>query len=243
MTRDERALRANIVAKARWMNAIGLNQGTSGNISARYKDLLLITPSATPYEAMTPESIAAMPLNGEYGAWSGPLKPSTEWRFHFDITKARPDVGAIVHTHSTYATVLAIARKEIPACHYMMAAFGGTTVRCSGYARYGTKELSELALHALEGRNGCLLANHGMIALGSNLDKAMWLAVELETIAKQYYLALALGQPFILSEEQIAETLQGFSTYGLQDASPRARPSRSRPAPARKAPRSRKASR
>ncbi|HEY1862401.1 MAG TPA: class II aldolase/adducin family protein [Roseiarcus sp.] len=222
MTRDERALRANIVAKARWMNAIGLNQGTSGNISARYKDVLLITPSATPYEAMTPDSIAAMPIDGEYGAWSGPLKPSTEWRFHFDITKSRPDVSAIVHTHSTYATVLAIARKEIPACHYMMAAFGGTTIRCADYARYGTKELSDFALQALEGRNGCLLANHGMIALGANLDKAMWLAVELETIAKQYYLSLALGNPVILSDEQIAETAGGFATYGLQDA-PRAK--------------------
>jgi L-fuculose-phosphate aldolase len=217
MTRDERALRASIVAKARWMNAAGLNQGTSGNISARYKDVLLITPSATPYEAMTPETIAAMPLEGEYGSWSGPLKPSTEWRFHFDITRSRPDVGAIVHTHSTYATVLAIARKEIPACHYMMAAFGGTTVRCAGYARYGTKELSDLALEALEGRNGCLLANHGMIALGANLEKAMWLAVELETLARQYYLSLALGQPFILSDDEIAETARGFSTYGLQD--------------------------
>jgi L-fuculose-phosphate aldolase len=217
MTREERALRASIVAKARWMNASGLNQGTSGNISARYKDVLLITPSATPYDSMTPESIAAMPLEGEYGSWSGPLKPSTEWRFHFDITKSRPDVGAIVHTHSTYATVLAIARKEIPACHYMIAAFGGTTVRCAGYARYGTKELSDLALKALEGRNACLLANHGMIALGSSLEKAMWLAVELETIAKQYYLALALGHPFILTDEQIAETARAFTTYGLQD--------------------------
>ena len=216
MTRDERALRAAIVAKARWMNTAGLNQGTSGNISARYKDVLLITPSATPYDAMTLETIAAMPLDGEYGSWSGPLKPSTEWRFHFDITKSRSDVGAIVHTHSTHATVLAIARKEIPACHYMIAAFGGTTVRCAGYARYGTKELSDLALKALEGRNGCLLANHGMIALGANLDKAMWLAVELETIARQYYLSLALGHPFILTDEQIAETARGFSTYGLQ---------------------------
>ena len=222
MTREERALRANIVAKARWMNAAGLNQGTSGNISARYKDVLLITPSATAYDSMTPESIAAMPLDGEYGAWKGPLKPSTEWRFHFDITKSRPDVGAIVHTHSTYATVLAIARKEIPACHYMIAAFGGTDVRCAGYARYGTKELSDFALQALEGRNGCLLANHGMIALGANLDKAMWLAVELETIAKQYYLSLALGNPVILSDEQIAETAQGFASYGLQDP-PRAK--------------------
>jgi L-fuculose-phosphate aldolase len=217
MTRDERALRADIVAKARWMNAAGLNQGTSGNISARYKGVLLITPSATPYDAITPETIAAMPLDGEYGSWSGPLNPSTEWRFHFDIVKSRPDVGAIVHTHSTYATVLAIARKEIPACHYMIAAFGGATIRCAAYARYGTKELSDFALEALEGRNGCLLANHGMLALGANLEKAMWLAVELETIARQYYLSLALGDPFILSDEQIAETARGFATYGLQD--------------------------
>ena len=221
MTRDERALRADIVAKARWMNAAGLNQGTSGNISARYKDVLLITPSATPYDAMTAETIAAMPLGGEYGSWSGPLNPSTEWRFHLDITKSRPDVGAIVHTHSTYATVLAIARKEIPACHYMIAAFGGSTIRCAGYARYGTKQLSDLALKALEGRNGCLLANHGMLALGANLEKAMWHAMELETIARQYYLSLALGEPFILSDEQIAEAARGFATYGLRDA-PRA---------------------
>jgi L-fuculose-phosphate aldolase len=217
MTRDERALRADIVAKARWMNAAGLNQGTSGNISARYKDVLLITPSATPYDKMTPGTIAAMPLDGKYGSWSGSLNPSTEWRFHLDITKSRPDVGAIVHTHSTYATVLAIARREIPACHYMIAAFGGPTIRCAGYARYGTKELSDLALKALEGRNGCLLANHGMIALGANLEKAMWLAVELETIARQYYLSLALGDPFVLTDEQIAETARAFSSYGLKD--------------------------
>jgi L-fuculose-phosphate aldolase len=167
---------------------------------------------------MTPETIAAMPLDGEYGSWSGPMKPSTEWRFHFDITKSRPDVGAIVHTHSTYATVLAIARKEIPACHYMIAAFGGTTIRCAGYARYGTKELSDFTLKALEGRNGCLLANHGMIAVGANLENAMWLAMELETLARQYYLSLALGNPFILTDEQIADTARGFTTYGLQNA-------------------------
>jgi L-fuculose-phosphate aldolase len=124
-----------------------------------------------------------------------PLKPSTEWRFHLDIMKARPDVGGIVHTHATYSTVLAIARKEIPACHYMVAAFGGTNVRVADYARFGTRELSEHALKALENRTACLLANHGMIATGASLDKAMWLAVELETIARQYYLALAIGGP------------------------------------------------
>lgn len=227
MTREERQLREAIIAKCRWMNASGLNQGTSGNISARYKDRMLITPSATPYDAMKPEMIAAMPLDRDYGSWDGPLQPSTEWRFHLDIMRGRPDVGSVVHTHSTYATVLAIARKPIPACHYMMAAFGGNDIRCAGYARYGTAELSELALAALEGRNGCLLANHGMIAVGATLDKAMWLAVELETIARQYYLSLALGSPHILSEAEIADTAKGFSTYGLQQ--PKAKASKARP--------------
>jgi len=161
--------------------------------------------------------IAAMPIDGEYGSWKGPLKPSTEWRFHLDIMKARPDVGGIVHTHSTYATVLAIARKEIPACHYMMAAFGGMNVRLADYARFGTAELSEHALAALEGRTACLLANHGMIATGASLDKAMWLAVELETIARQYYLTLAIGGPVLLNEAQIGETAAAFGSYGVQD--------------------------
>lgn len=217
MTKDERKLREAIIAKCRWMNSSGLNQGTSGNISARYKDVMLITPSAVPYDAMKPEMIATMPFKGEYGAWQGPLKPSTEWRFHYDIMRSRPDVGGIVHTHSTFATTLAIAGKSIPACHYMIAAFGGTDIRCAAYATYGTKQLSDNALKALEGRTGCLLANHGVIATGANLDKAMWLAVELETIAKQYYYALSLGSPNILSDALIVETAKGFATYGLQD--------------------------
>ena len=235
MTREERQLREAIIAKCRWMNASGLNQGTSGNISARYEDRMLITPSATPYDAMKPEMIASMPIESAYGEWTGPLQPSTEWRFHLDIMRARPDVGGIVHTHSTYATVLAIARKPIPACHYMMAAFGGTDIRCAGYARYGTKELSDLAIAALEGRNGCLLANHGMIALGANLDKAMWLAVELETISRQYYLSLALGSACILSDEEIADTARGFSTYGLQTS--QSKPIKARASVAKAAPR------
>src|ERR1700736_2440387 len=218
MDDTELQLREAIIAKCRWMNATALNQGTSGNISARHGNTMLISPSATPYDSLTPDMIAAMPIEGEYGSWKGPLKPSTEWRFHLDIMCARPDVGGIVHTHSTYATVLAIARKSIPACHYMIAAFGGTDIRCAGYARYGTKELSELALAALKQRNGCLLANHGMIAVGANLEKAMWLAVELETIARQYYLSLALGSPVILNDADIAETAKEFASYGLQDA-------------------------
>jgi len=217
MKKQERELRQSIIDKSRWMNACGLNQGTSGNISARLGDHMLITPSATPYDDLTPELIAAMPIAGEYGTWDGPLKPSTEWRFHLDIMRARPEVGAIVHTHSPFATVLAIARKGIPACHYMIAAFGGNDVRCAEYATYGTKELSENALKALEGRSACLLANHGMIATGPTLAKAMWAAVELETIARQYYYALALDSMAILSEAQIKDTQKGFATYGLQE--------------------------
>lgn len=224
MTDDERALRQAIIDKCLWMNASGLNQGTSGNISARFGDRMLITPSATPYEDLRPEMIAAMPIVGAdaegYGRWEGPLKPSTEWRFHLDIFASRPDVGAIVHTHSTYATVLAIARKPIPACHYMIAAFGGTDIRVGDYATYGTAELSAHALKALEGRNGCLIANHGMIAVGPGLDKAMWLAVELETLAKQYHLALQIGGPVILSDAEIADAAKGFASYGLQDKRP-----------------------
>lgn len=218
MKKAELQLRKAIIEKCRWMNAIGLNQGTSGNISARYEDRVLITPSATPYDEMEPEMIASMPLEAaEYGAWEGPQKPSTEWRFHFDIMKAKPEVGAIVHTHSIYATTLAIARKPIPACHYMVAIFGGNDVRCAPYATYGTKELSNNALAALDGRSGCLLSNHGMITAGSGLEKAMWLAVELETLAKQYYLSLCIGGPVILADELIAETAASMTGYGLQD--------------------------
>jgi L-fuculose-phosphate aldolase len=212
----ELQLRQAIIDKCRWMNATGLNQGTSGNISARMGDTMLISPSATPYDQLTP-MIATMPIDGEYGSWTGPLKPATEWRFHLDIMKARPDVGGIVHTHATYSTVQAIAHKEIPACHYMMAAFGGMNVRVAHYATFGTKELAEHVLKALENRTACLLANHGMIAAGTSLDEAMWLAVELETIARQYCLTLAIGGPVLLSEADINETVAAFGSYGVQD--------------------------
>ena len=218
LDQDERKLREAIVEKARWMNAIGLNQGTSGNISARCGDRILITPTAIAYETMQPSMLATMPLEGGYGDWEGPLTPSTEWRFHIDIMRTRPDVGAIVHTHSTFATVLAIARRPIPACHYMVAVFGGNDIRCADYATYGTKALSDNALKALEGRNGCLLANHGMIAAGADLDRAMWLAVELETIAKQHYHALLIGGPVILPDSAIEETRRSMEGYGLRVA-------------------------
>ncbi|MFV0279302.1 MAG: class II aldolase/adducin family protein [Rhodoblastus sp.] len=214
---DEAEIRADIVAQCRAMNASGLNQGTSGNISARCGAKMLVTPTSTPYEAMTSDMIAAMPIEGEYGAWAGPKKPSSEWRFHLDIYRARPDVGAIVHTHSTFCTSLSIARKPIPPIHYMIAHFGGPDIRCADYALYGSAELSANVLKAMENRNGCILANHGMIAAGRNLDHAMWLAVELETLARQYWHALQAGDPVLLSAEEIREAAEKFGVagYGL----------------------------
>jgi L-fuculose-phosphate aldolase len=216
MADEESALRVAIVEQARFMNASGLNQGTSGNISARCGEAMLITPSAVPYETLAPGMIARMPLAAEDGRYDGPLKPSTEWRFHRDILRARPDVGAVVHAHATHATVLSILRREIPACHYMIAAFGGPTIRCADYATFGTAELSRQALAALEGRQGCLLANHGMIVVGKSLARAMWLAVELETLARQYVLALQTGTPVILSDEEIEQVRGLFAGYGRQ---------------------------
>lgn len=213
MTTEETTLRQSIVDKCRWMNAIGLNQGTSGNISARFGETMLITPSATPYETMTAEMIAVMALNRADGQWTGPLKPSSEWRFHREILESRPEFGAIVHTHSVHATALSMARKSIPPCHYMIGVFGGGDVRVADYATFGTAELSLNALRALEDRSVCLLANHGMIACGRDLEQAMWRAVELETLAHQYILALQAGGPVLLTREEIAAARAKFSGY------------------------------
>lgn len=220
MTADKSALRGEIIAQCRFMNAIGLNQGMSGNISARSGTRMLITPSATPYDQMTPDMIASMPIERTGGAqggplnWDGPLKPSSEWRFHLDILRARPEIGAVVHTHPPHATALAMARREIPPAHYMIALFGGATVRCAPYARFGSAELSDAALAALEDRTACLLANHGMIALGATLEDAMGRAVELEALAQQFCLSLAVGGPVLLSEAEMAEAIEAFKSYG-----------------------------
>ena len=215
MTDQEKSLREAIVAQCRHMNASGLNQGTSGNISARLGEAMLITPSAVPYDDMTPAMIARVPLDGS-NDWEGPRRPSSEWRFHRDILRARPDANAVVHTHAIHCTALAMARRGIPAAHYMVAAFGGADVRCGRYATFGTQALSDTAVEALEGRNACLLANHGMIAIGPTLDRTMWLAEELETLARQYILSLQIGGPVILSDAQIDETLAAFEGYGRQ---------------------------
>ena len=211
---SEAEARAAIAAAMRRLDASRLNRSASGNLSLRFGDTLLITPSAVAPADLTPDLVAKIDLADDTGAWEGPRKPSTEWRFHRDILRARPDVNAVVHTHSPYVTTLAIARRQIPAVHYMIAGFGGPTIRCSGYATFGTEELSREALAALDGRNGCLLANHGGITVAPTLARALWLAVEMETLAFQYHQSLLIGGPVILSDAEIAEATAKFADYG-----------------------------
>ena len=215
MDSDETEARGGVVAAARELDAQGLNRGTSGNVSLRFRDGLLITPSGVPTAAMTAQDIVAMTLDGRHQPG---LKPSSEWRFHRDILAARPEIGAVVHAHPVHCTAFAMCGRGIPAVHYMMAAFGGPDVRCAPYAPYGTAELSALALTALTDRSACLLANHGMIAAGASLEKALWLAVELETLCQQYAVALQVGVPVVLSDAEILSTVERFKGYGLNRA-------------------------
>lgn len=214
MTADELATRQAIIDACRRMNTLGINQGTSGNISVRFGNGLLLTPTSVPYDAMTPDQIVFMAMDGSYAPEQ---KPSTEWRFHLDILKARADVNAVVHAHPTYCTILAIMGMDIPPVHYMIAAAGGDSIRCAPYATFGTAELSEHAVRALVGRLACLLDHHGMIAVGNTLDKAMWLAVEVETLARQYHGCLQIGEPPLLSSAEIERVRQRMAGYGLSE--------------------------
>ncbi|MDP4021271.1 class II aldolase/adducin family protein [Methylobacterium sp. NEAU 140] len=212
MDGDDRVARESVVAAARALDAAGLNRGTSGNVSLRVPGGLLVTPSGVPTERLSPEGIVRMGLDGSYPAGQ---KPSSEWRFHRDILAARPEFGAVVHAHPVHCTAFAMCGREIPAVHYMIAAFGGPSVRCAPYAPYGTEALSRLALAALADRSACLLANHGMIAAGASLEKALWLAVELETLCRQYAVALQVGTPRVLPDAEIRATVERFRGYGL----------------------------
>lgn len=210
----ESELRRQLIAQGLRMNAAGLNQGTSGNLSVRWGDGLLVTPSGIPYDELAPQDIVAMRMDGSF---EHRLAPSSEWRIHRDLYAARPDVHAVVHAHPLHCTALAMRGMAIPAAHYMVAAFGGPDVRCAPYHTYGTQALSDAALKALQGRNGCLLANHGMLATGATLKKAMWRAIEMEALAHQYILALQLGGPVILPDDEIAVVVEKFKGYGPKD--------------------------
>ncbi len=206
-------LRQEIIDSCLRLNAAGLNQGTSGNLSHRFRDGLLITPSGVPYESLEPEDIVYMQMDGRC---DHRLAPSSEWRVHRDIMQARPDVGAIVHAHPLHCTTLAIRRMAIPALHYMIAISGGKDIRCAGYATFGTQALSEAVLEAMAGRTCCLMANHGMIATGPTMDKAMWVAIETENLAHQYFNSLLLGGPTLLADDEIERVLEKFASYGIR---------------------------
>jgi L-fuculose-phosphate aldolase len=206
-------LRKKIIATCLRMNSEGINQGTTGNVSARTEDGFLITASGIPYESMQPQHIVEMDLDSGY---HGDYLPSTEWRMHMDIYRARPEAHAIVHTHSIFATALSCLRKDVPAFHYMIGVTGGVSLRVSDYAEFGTQELSDRMLEALADRAACLLANHGQICFGANLNKALWLAGEIETLCRQYWAASLAGKPVILSDQQMASVLRRFKNYGKQ---------------------------
>jgi len=206
-------LRADLIASARALQPAGLNKGTSGNVSVRDDEGFLITPTGLAYEDLVAEDLPRMALDG---SWSGRRKPSSEWRFHRDLYATRPETGAVLHAHSPFAVSLACLRRDIPPFHYMIARFGGDTIRCAGYAIFGSPELSAAAMHAMEGRKGCLLANHGLLVAGRDLAEALALAIELEELCEQYWRACQLGEPALLSAVDMADVLEKFKGYGQQ---------------------------
>lgn len=227
-------LRTELLATLRAMSDAGLNVGTAGNASARLAESgagvqvaapaqrasgvgdprsvrMLISPSGVPAERCRPQDMVEVEADGRY---AGPLAPSSEWKLHHDLYAAFPAAGAVLHAHAPFATALACQRVEIPPFHYMIARFGGSTVRCARYATFGTQALSDATVAALADRNACLLANHGMVVYGRDLAHALALAIEFETLCAQYWRTLQLGAPVLLSDEEMAEVIERFKWYG-----------------------------
>ena len=206
--------RRHLIETAVQMNRCGINQGTSGNLSIRHEGGMLITPSGMPYAAL---ELADIVFVDGYGAHHGPRLPSSEWRIHHDIYQARADAAAILHAHPTDCAALACLNEPIPAFHYMVAVAGGRDIRCAPYATFGTQDLSNHVLEALQDRKACLMANHGLICLAGDLDKALALAIEVEQLAQTYLHCLSVGNPVILDDEEMDRVLLKFKSYGEQD--------------------------
>ncbi len=215
---NNHALRKQVVYTAQGMNASGINQGTSGNISVRIKGGMLITPSSIPYERMQPKDLVAIDLFGnpikdksQNKIQSKDKKPSSEWRLHSEILRHRPEINAVVHCHSIHATALACHGKSIPSFHYMTAIAGGTEIRCADYATFGSEELSMNALNALKDHLACLLTQHGQVAIASCLEQALRIATEVETLAHMYLAACQLGEPKHINEKEMKRVLEKFN--------------------------------
>ena len=203
--------REQLLKIAQKLIATGLNKGTAGNCSVRCEGGFLVTPSGMAVEDMSASSMVKMQFDGSFET---DKIPSSEWRFHRDILQSRADINAVIHTHSMFATTLACLHKDIPPFHYMIAVVGGDTVRCAPYALFGSQALSDNALAALTDRKACLLANHGMICLGKDLEDALAVTVEVENLCEQYWRILQVREPFLLTEEEMYEVFQQFKGYG-----------------------------
>ncbi|MEO6118694.1 MAG: class II aldolase/adducin family protein [Methylotenera sp.] len=208
--------REQLLTISQQLSVSGLNRGTSGNVSIRVSNAagqagFLITPSGMAVDKMTPIDMVWMDFAGNA---SGTRQPSSEWRFHLDILESRPEVNAVIHTHSMFASTFSTFRRDMPAFHYMIALAGGDSIRCAPYALFGSQQLSDNAVLALQGRKACLLANHGMIAVGESLEKAFYITQEVETLCEQYLRALQVGEPYILSQQEMIEVQEKFKEYG-----------------------------
>ncbi len=210
---NELELKAAVLATAKAMNAERLNRGAAGNVSVRHGNGFLITPTGMAYDACQAEDVVLVGLDGKP---TGRRKPSSEWRFHRDIYAERSEAGAIVHAHAPFAVSLACMGCAIPPFHYMVARFGGTDVRCADYATFGSQALSDAVLAALHERCGCLMAHHGMVVFGKDLDSALALAVELEALCEQYWRVLQIGGPRLLDDDEMTRVLAAFRDYGRQ---------------------------
>jgi len=205
-------LREQLVSTARRMSELGLTPGMSGNVSVRTPRGLLVTPSGMPYADLTPDDCVEIGLDGNVRP--GQRTPTTEWQLHRDILGSRPDVEAIVHTHSLFCTTISTLRRAIPALHYMIVLAGSDEIPCADYATFGSAELASNAVVALGGGHACLLANHGMVALGASLPSALRLAAEVETLASQYWHAAQIGSPHVLDHAELDRVRAKFAGYG-----------------------------
>ncbi|MBL8484617.1 MAG: class II aldolase/adducin family protein [Rhodocyclaceae bacterium] len=210
---NQQYLREQLIDTMQAMCRANLNRGSAGNLSVRVPQGFLVTPTGMACDQMKPPDIVLVDMAGRA---QGTRQPSSEWRFHRDVYVNRPEAGAVLHAHAPFATALACLRRDIPPFHYMIARFGGSTVRCAEYATFGTQALSDAALVALVGRNACLLANHGLLVFGSDLRHALDMAIELEALCEQYWRACQIGPPVLLSGHEMAVVLEKFASYGQQ---------------------------
>ena len=211
MNKLENKIRKSIIDASLLLERKKFNQGKAGNISIRWKNGMLITPSGISYEGMKPKDIVFVDSKGRYeGIW----KPSSEWRFHLDILKNRKEFDVIIHNHPAYGSGMSILRKDIKAYHYMIGFMGGDTIRCSTFAPPGTEELSKAALKALRDRKACLLANHGTISCGKDLDEALFLTEEFEILCKQITIAKINGSPKLVEKKYMKIIIEAIKSYG-----------------------------